>query len=487
MAVAARGAPPVLAFVLAAALAAACGDTGVAIQPVIDLPVDDADATASPLDTITLTVAHAGNGTDLVSQSFRHGQTLELPGVPFGDDLVIHMSGYIGQSNVAYGRSCAFPVAADAVPPAPHLFFSRSVKFATTAIAPLARIGGMGVPFQGSALLVGGVDANGAAVVQVERFDPLTGALGTIGAVLARDKAVQALIGQSPPRVVVLGGAVVGGPSGMDGAGFVEVVDDRRIDRLDNADMARVDLTATALTDGRVVVIGGNAPNHAPLGEIDEIAPLADTTISVHKLAAALATPRSGHTATRLGDGVGAPVLIAGGVDATGKPVAAAELFKPLSETLADPMLFQRSMAVPRHGQVATLMPDGSVLFIGGFDQGGQPVSTLELFTVDGGFVAVGALPMGAGLVDFAVTTLPDGRVLLTGGRTSPGTQPVNTAYIVRLNFNQTVDVVATDKLAVARAGHQAVALCDGTVLITGGTAVPLPAERYNPPPDGRR
>jgi hypothetical protein len=133
-------------------------------------------------------------------------------------------------------------------------------------------------------------------------------------------------------------------------------------------------------------------------------------------------------------------------------------------------------------------MPDGSVLFIGGI--GGalrQPVATLELFSVDAGFVAVGELPRGAGLVDFAATTLPDGRILLTGGRETVGGSAVTNAYIVRLNFNQTVDVVSTDHLAVARAGHQAVALCDGTILISGGTAVRLPAERYNPPPDGRR
>jgi hypothetical protein len=479
----------------AAALAlalGACTDATTTIAPVVDLPIDDADASPTPLDTITLTVAHAGSDTELVSQTFRRGQALELPGAPFGDDLVVHMLGFVGQSNVAYGRTCEISVAADSVPAAPHLFFSREVKFASTALAPLPRIGGLGVPYLGTALLVGGGGADGSSVSEVERFDPLTGELTVVGAVLARDHAVQALIGASPPRVVVVGGAVVGGVTGMDGAKFIEVVDARRIERVDNTDMARVDLTATALTDGRVVVIGGRPPGGgplgaAPLGDIDEVSPLPDTTLAVRKLGSALATPRSGHTATRLGDDVGAPVLIAGGENAAGDPIAAAELFKPLGGQLADPELFKHDMKVPRRNHTAVLMPDGSVLFIGGFDTLDQPVKALELFSVDAGFVPVGELPDGAGLVDFAATTLPDGRILLTGGRTSPGGQAVNNAYIVRLNFNQTVDVVSTDHLAVARAGHQAVALCDGTVLISGGTTVQLPAERYNPPPDGRR
>lgn len=468
----------------AAALAlAACSAGGVGLAPVIDLPVGDGDAEAAPLDSITLSVAHAGSDGDLVQQMFQRGQALDLPGAPFGDDLVVHMTGFVGLSTVGYGRTCQLSIAPGMVPPAPHLFFSRITRFATIAAVPAERIDGLGIALGDSALLLGGAGSDGTPVAQVERFDPATGELSTVGPALARDHPVEALLGMSPPRVIVLGGA-----TGTDGARFIEVVDAQRIEHQDNTDMARVGLTATSLTDGHVVVIGGNPPGGTPLGDIDVVAQLADSSLDVRKIGATLATPRSGHTATRLGDDVGAAVLIAGGVDAMGAPVATAELLKPLSEELSNPMLFKPQMVVPRSGHTAMLMPDGSVLVIGGLEALHQPVATLELFSVDGGFVNVGTLPDGAGLVDFTATTLPDGRILLTGGRLVPGGPAQNTAYIARLNsIIGTVDVVATDHLAVARAGHQAVVLCDGTVLISGGTTVPLAAERYNPPPDGRR
>jgi hypothetical protein len=479
-----------LAAGVAALALAACSDATAALAPVVDLPVGDSDAVAAPLDTITLAVAHAGNDADLIAHMFLNGQTLELPGAPFGDDLVVHMSGLVGQSTIGYGRTCTLKIAPGASPPPPHLFFSRITRFATIDVMSSERIGGLGIAYQGAAFLLGGALSDGTPVAEVERFDPATGELTTIGPVLARDRPVDALIGISPRRVIVIGGGVPGGASGMDGAKFVELIDEQGVERQDNADMARVDLTATSLTDGRVIVIGGSSPasGSMPLGDIDIVAQQDDLSLDVRKIGVTLATPRSGHTATRLGDDVGAAVLIAGGIDATGAPVATAELFKPLSEELSNPMLFHPQMMVPRHGHTAMLMPDGSVLFIGGLDTLSQPVATLELFSVDGGFVGVGTLPDGAGLVDFTATTLPDGRILLTGGRLSPGGPAVNTAYIARLNsLIGTVDVVATDHLAAARAGHQAVVLCDGTVLISGGTTVPLPDERYNPPPDGRR
>ena len=463
---------------------AACSDGATMVTPVIDVPAtDDTDATASPLDEIALTVAHARSDRDLVQQTFARDDTLEVPGVPFGDDLVMHMSGFVGASNIAYGRTCAIAVSPQVAPPTPHLFFSRSVKFASLDIAPRPRIGGLGISYLGTALLVGGTDgSSGGKVINVERFDPLTGLLTTIGTVLPREHTVHALVGTSPPRAVVIGGT-----SGDDGAKFIEVLDDRRIDRLDFTEMARVGLTATSLTDGRVMVIGGNEPDLPPSGEIDEIAPNG-ASLEVRRLAASLAHPRSGHSATRLGEDVGAPVLIAGGVDADGVPIAVVELFKPLSEELANPVTFAPRMNFPRHDHMATLMPDGSVLIIGGIDALGQPVRKLELFSVDAGFVDVGDLPASAGVVDFTATTLPDGRILITGGRLGPGLPPLNSAYIARLDpLDGSVDVVATDHLAIARAGHQALALCDGTILVSGGTPGQFPAERYNPPPLGRR
>jgi hypothetical protein len=291
---------------------------------------------------------------------------------------------------------------------------------------------------------------------------------------------VQALVGTAPPRVVVIGGA-----AGSDGAKFVEVVDERRIDKIDVPEMARVDLTATSLTDGRIIVVGGNPPGQPPVNDIDEVSER-DAALEVRRLPTGLAVARSGHTATRLGDDVGAPVLIAGGVDAAGAPVVPAELFKPLSEEVVP--TFSPPMKFPRHHHVATLMPDGSVLIIGGLDAAGAPVITLELFSVDGGFTTVGNLPGGAGVIDFATTTLPDGRILLTGGRSAPGGDPLDTAYIARLNpLDGSVDVVPTDHMAIRRAGHQALGLCDGTVLVTGGNPQEPLVERYNPPPVARR
>jgi hypothetical protein len=163
-------------------------------------------------------------------------------------------------------------------------------------------------------------------------------------------------------------------------------------------------------------------------------------------------------------------------------------LFKPLNEAFSTAFSFQ--MVVPRWGHQAVRMPDGSVLIIGGYsDSAGKvPVATLELFTQDAGFVQLAQpLPLSAGLVAFAATTLPDGRVLLTGGISSNG-QPTKAAYIARLDpINGSVDVLATDQLSSPRSGHQSTLLCDGTVLISGGTATPTPLERYNPPAAGRR
>jgi len=473
------GAEVLKRLVFAFALAS-CGD-GVVVAPVIDEPTNT-NASAFPLDTLVVEVAHQGDPMDLESETFVSGQSVALSGVPFGDDLVIHMTGSVGQSEVAYGRTCEFAVSETSQPETPHLFFSRSVKFADLDVAFEPRTGGAAIADQhGAGLVIGGAN-QGASVTDVERFDPMTGERTVIAGVQPRIGAVAAALGTT--GVVLIGGTDMAGAD----ATFIEVIDPDqpdagRVDELDQTVTGRTDLTATTLTAGDVIVIGG-LDGTTVSGSVDDVA-IANGTVSAIALRAQLAHPRHAHTATRLGNDEGAPVLIAGGLDGSGAPVAAAELYKPLSEDFSTS--FAANMNVPRSQHQAVRMPDNSVLVVGGVDATGAGVDTLELFSLDGGFVQVGTLPPTAGLTGFTATTLPDGRVLLTGG-TRDGATPLPTAFIASLDpIDGSVDVVATDSLSIPRMNHQATLLCDGTVLITGGTDGTQIAERYNPPSAGRR
>jgi hypothetical protein len=471
-----------LAAAAAAQLALAACDDVVHLEPVFELPTADDAATPSNLDELVLSIARAGSTRDLASQSFAPGKRVELSAVPFGDDLVVHLTGQIGDSVVAYGRTCTFAVTAGADPPAPHLWFSRNLTFATLALAPAPRTGGAAIELAGAAIVVGGgADA-------VERFDPRTGELASIGQLVPRTGAAAAPLGPAAaPLLAVAGGAIDGVP-----AGILELIQPAaggaaRIDRVDDSRLARIGATATALTDGRVVLIGGRGLAGAPARDLLELV-ASGPGAELRTIRATLAHPRAEHSATRLGDDVGAPVLIAGGLG-NATTVAIAELWKPLSGELADPMTFAPQMLVPRRGHRAELMPDGSVLMIGGVDAMGMPIRMLERFVIDAGFVPAGELPITSGVVEITTTRLPDGRILIAGGRTSPGGPAASTAAIARLDVvDGTVDVVPTvDRLAVPRAGHHAVLLCDGTVWIGGGAAGGPEAERYNPPPLGRR
>lgn len=476
-----HGAEVLKRLALAIALAS-CSDGGIVVSPVIDEPTN-ANASAFPLDTLVVEVAHQGDAMDLESETFVSGQAVAMSGVPFGDDLVIHMTGSVGQSEVAYGRTCEFAVAATSQPATPHLFFSRSVKFADLGIAFDPRSGGAAIADQHGAGLVLGGSEQGMPVTDVERFDPTTGERLVIAGVQPRIGAVAAALGTT-------GVALIGGVDAMTGsdATFIEVVDPdqpdaRRVDELDQTVTARTELTATTLTAGDIIVIGG-LEGSAVSGEVDDVA-IANGSVSAIALHTQLVHSRHAHTATRLGNDEGAPVLITGGLDGSGAPIAAAELYKPLSEDFSS--TFAATMITPRSQHQAVRMPDNSVLVIGGVDANEMGVETLELFSLDGGFVQAGSLPPTAGLTGFTATTLPDGRVLLTGG-TRDGATPLSTAFIASLDpIDGSVDVVATDQLSIPRMNHQATLLCDGTVLITGGTDGTQIAERYNPPSAGRR
>ena len=84
-----------------------------------------------------------------------------------------------------------------------------------------------------------------------------------------------------------------------------------------------------------------------------------------------LATPRTGHTATALSDG---RILITGGRDADGHLVAASEIFDPETQTSSA----SATLHTARVDHSATVLADGRVLVAGGTGASGA-LSSAEI------------------------------------------------------------------------------------------------------------
>jgi RHS repeat-associated protein len=171
------------------------------------------------------------------------------------------------------------------------------------------------------------------------------------------------------------------------------------------------------------------------------------------------ATP-PGQSVTLLPDG---SLLLLGGMGKAG-PLALAQIKPPKSNKA---VTLPTSLNVARAWHTATLLPDGTVLIVGGVDTNGSDVGTVELF--DPATEAFRPLP-SAGLTARAyhsATLLTDGTVLIAGGASSDGTV-LSSAELWDPQTQTATPVPA--ELNMPRRSQSATLLPDGTVLLWGGT-----------------
>jgi outer membrane protein OmpA-like peptidoglycan-associated protein len=185
-----------------------------------------------------------------------------------------------------------------------------------------------------------------------------------------------------------------------------------------------------------------------------------------------LASPRSGHTATLLPSG---KVLVAGGADASGTALASAELYDPATGAWAP----TSALTDARTQHVAVVLPNGRVLVAGGKSAAGDLSSAEEYDASTGAWSAAGA--MSTARAGATATVLASGVVLVAGGADGVSVYPADRFQPATGAWS------ASGALGAGFTNHSATRLASGQVLIAGGlhSGAPLAqATLYQPADD---
>ena len=215
-------------------------------------------------------------------------------------------------------------------------------------------------------------------------------------------------------------------------------------------------------------------PSTRPDGE-----PCPDPTTSAWAPAAPMDAGRANHTATVLQDGT---VLVAGA--ANGSPsgflyLSSASRYDPTSNTWSP----AGAMAEARGMHTATLLPDGTVLVAGG--RANPPTSGVERYhPVSNGWSAAASLSTPRR--EHTATLLSNGKILVTGGASATGSPtPVLGVESAEIYDPATDAWAPASPMSVGRWNHTATLLPDGRVLVVGGEPWGTRlAELYSPATD---
>ena len=229
-------------------------------------------------------------------------------------------------------------------------------------------------------------------------------------------------------------------------------------------------MTATVLTNGKVLVAGGEDFGGSPISAAEIYDPVAGTWSPT----GSMSTPRSDHTATLLQNGL---VLVTGGIANIVErgSLASTEIYDPVAGTWSS----ANNLATPRYNHTATLLQSGQVLVAGGVNESccqelNPPIAvvgTAEIFDpATGAWSSAGNLSAVRWL--HTAASLADGKVMLVGGFSDLGNGPYGYTILASTDVYDPAAGIWSPgpSLALGRFGHSQTLLSSGVMMVAGGT-----------------
>lgn len=220
-----------------------------------------------------------------------------------------------------------------------------------------------------------------------------------------------------------------------------------------------------------VVTAENGAGESLPSGDVSASPHVGTPNIGTFTATGRMSTARALHTATLLPNGT---VLVVGGFNNSGEgSLASAELYDQATGTFSA----TGSMSARRFDHTATLFPNGKVLIVGGI--GIDVLASGEFYDpATGTFSPTGSL--GTGRYLHTATLLSGGKVLIVGGQDSS-----NNFLVTAELYDPATDTFSpAESMGTGRLGHTATLLSNGKVLIAGGVDINqflASAEIYDP------
>ncbi|MBC7843919.1 MAG: Ig-like domain-containing protein [Gemmatimonadaceae bacterium] len=265
----------------------------------------------------------------------------------------------------------------------------------------------------GSVLAVGGqvVGPPFSSIRTCELYDPTTGTWRAVGS-LATGRSNHIAVRLPSGKVLVTGGYSSETGTRLASAELYDPVTESW-SATGGMTEARDIPSAAILADGRVLIVGGSGSgsNLHALSSAELYDPASGTWSPVMPMA----VPRSGHTATTLSNG---KVVVVGGATGTyAAPTlhATSEVFDPVTGTWTT----SGSVTIARGFHRAVALPNARLFITGGSDFVSTVFPSSDLYDASAGGWTAGAA-LTAARISHSATVLPNGKVLIAGGGPGP-------------------------------------------------------------------